>query len=39
MYKQAKKHFLQAVEYRDDCFRLAIVEFGGGCEVGEGHGD
>lgn len=39
MYKQAKKHFLQAVKYKDDCYRWAIVKLEGWCEVGEDHGD
>ena len=39
MYKQAKKHFLQALEYKDDCYRWAIVGILDACEVGEvtGH--
>lgn len=39
MYKQAKKHFLQAVEYKNDCYRWAIVALGDWCEVGEDRGD
>ena len=39
MYKRAKLHFLQALEYKDDPYRWAIVGEMKKCDVGESDED